>query len=81
MARILIYHDLDSLEAVEGNTTSELGSDCVDAQAALSLRWSHNLSCAGSIMGVNYNCMAPSKRPREKPRDRRGSDVTGHATK
>ena len=55
MARVLVYPSLNSLNAVEGTCDQQrLWSDCTDAQADLSLRWSHVLllvlSCAGSII-------------------------------
>ena len=46
MARALVYSSLDSLEAVEGTCDQRrLWSDCADAQADLSLRWSHKSHC------------------------------------
>ena len=46
MARVLIYPSLGSPEAVEGTCYQRrLRSDCADAQADLSLRYSHNSYC------------------------------------
>ena len=43
-ARILVYSSLDSLDSVEGTLDKRRHwSDCADAQADLSLRWSHIL--------------------------------------
>ena len=42
MARVLFYPSLDSLEAVKVTTISE---DSADAQADLSLHWSHKFYC------------------------------------
>ena len=45
-ARVLVHPSLDSQEAVEGTCDQRrLWSDCVDAQADLSLRWSHKSRC------------------------------------
>ena len=42
MASVLVYPSFDSLDAVEGTCDRrKLWSDCADAQADLSLRWSH----------------------------------------
>ena len=42
MARVLVYPSLDSPEAVKGTCDQRrLRSDCADAQADLSRRWSH----------------------------------------
>ena len=46
MTRVLVYHSFDSLEDVEGSCYQrKLWSDCADAQADLSLRWSHKSNC------------------------------------
>ena len=46
MSRDLVHHSSDSLEAVEGTRDQRrLRSDCADAQADLSLRWSHKSYC------------------------------------
>ena len=46
MARVLIYPSLDNLEAVEGMCDQRrLWSECADAQADLSLFWSHKSYC------------------------------------
>ena len=46
MVRVLVHLSLDSPEAVEGTCDQRrLRSDCADAQADLSLRWSHKLYC------------------------------------
>ena len=46
MARIFVYLSLDSLKAVQGTGDQQrLWSDCVDAQADLSLCWSHKSYC------------------------------------
>ena len=46
MARVMVYPSLDSLEVVEGTCDQQkLWSDCADAQADLSLRWSHKSYC------------------------------------
>ena len=46
MARVLIYLSLDSPEAVKGTCDQRrLWSDCADAQADLSLRWSPKSYC------------------------------------
>ena len=46
MSRVLVYPYLDSLEVVEGTCDQRrLWSDCADAQADLSLRWSRNSYC------------------------------------
>ena len=42
LATVLVYFSLNSLEAVEGTCDQRrLRSDCADAQADLSFRWSH----------------------------------------
>ena len=46
MARVLVYPSLDSPEAVEGTCEQwRPWSDCADAQANLSLRWSQKSYC------------------------------------
>ena len=46
MARIVVQLSLNSLEAVEGTCDQRrLWSACADAQADLSLRWSHKSYC------------------------------------
>ena len=46
MAMILLYPSKDSLEAVESTCDQRrFCSDCADAQANLSLRWSHKSYC------------------------------------
>ena len=46
MARVFIYHFLDSPEAVEGTCDQQrLCSDCADAQSDQSLSWSHKSYC------------------------------------
>ena len=46
MARVLVHPSLDSPEAVEGTCVQRrLWSDCADAQADLSLRWSRKSYC------------------------------------
>ena len=56
MARILIYPSLDSLEAVEGTCDQQrCCSDCMDAQADLSLCYSHNShTFYGALPHVSY---------------------------
>ena len=44
--KALVYPSLDSLDAVEGTCDQpSLWSDCADAQADLSIRWSHKSYC------------------------------------
>ena len=51
MARVLVYSSLDSLKAVEGTCDQRrLRSDCANAQADLSLRWSHKSYCRAHII-------------------------------
>ena len=46
MTRVLVYPSWGSPEAVEGTYEQRrLWSDCADAQADLSLRWSHKSYC------------------------------------
>ena len=46
MARVFVHSSFDSVEAVEGTCDQRrLRSDCADAQADLSLRWSHKSYC------------------------------------
>ena len=46
MARVLVHPSMDSPEAVEGTCDQwRLWSDCVDAQADLSLRWPYKSYC------------------------------------
>ena len=46
LARVLVYHSLDSPKAVEGTCNQQrLWSDCPAVQADLSLRWSHKSYC------------------------------------
>ena len=44
MVRVLVYLSLDSPETAEG-TCDQLASDCTDAQADLSICWSHKSYC------------------------------------
>ena len=51
MARVLVYPSFDSPEAVEGTYNQRrLLSACADAQADLSLRWSHKSYCRFSLV-------------------------------
>ena len=46
IVRVLVYPSLDGPEAVEGTCDQgRLWSDCADAQAVLSLCWSHKFYC------------------------------------
>ena len=57
MARVLVYPSLDSLEAVEDTCNQrKLWSDCMDAQADLSLCWWHKSYCrfCHALAYLNY---------------------------
>ena len=60
LVRVLVYHSLDSPEAVEGTCDQRwLWSDCADAQTDLSLRWPYKSYCkfcrALAHFSLSYN--------------------------
>ena len=58
-ARAIVYRSLNSLKAVEGICNQRrLWSDCADAQADLSLRWSHKSYCRFCRAPAHYNAIS-----------------------
>ena len=56
MARVLVYPSFDIPKAVEvACDQRRLCSDCVDAQADLSLRWSHKSFCRVCPAPAQFN--------------------------